>query len=160
LHVGQEQDGGDERQLAAELGISDRVRFFGSVLDISPILRAADVFLMPSTHEGFGVAACEAMGAGLPVILSDVPGLRDMRAFGPIQWIEPTVSGVSEALLYFCHMSEADRNAIGRQLSESVHCYLGLGAGAARYAAIYLDNGAPSSPSIEVEEQLPGWSGY
>lgn len=66
------------RSQATELGLSDRVEFLGHVADIQPWLVEADLFLMPSRWEGFGLAAVEAMNAGLPVIAADVPGLREV----------------------------------------------------------------------------------
>ena len=58
---------GPEREsterLAEEMGIADRVDFMGDQESISDILPAADVFLLPSQHESFGLAALEAMAA-------------------------------------------------------------------------------------------------
>lgn len=53
-------------------------RYLGFVPDVRGVLSAADVFLMPSRWEGFGLAAAEAMAAGLPVIGTNVPGLREV----------------------------------------------------------------------------------
>lgn len=68
----------DLKQLTIELGIEDKVGFCGFVHDLSDFLRQADIFLMPSLWEGFGLSAVEAMNAGLPVIASDVEGLREV----------------------------------------------------------------------------------
>ncbi len=62
---------------AAALGLGDTVRFLGAVDDVAELLAAADAFLMPSHHEGLGVAALEAMAAGLPVVASRVGGLPE-----------------------------------------------------------------------------------
>ncbi len=59
-------------------GLDIPVHFKGHVVDPTPYLRAADIFLIPSLWEGFGLAAVEAMNAGLPVIASDVSGLREV----------------------------------------------------------------------------------
>ncbi|WP_138466102.1 glycosyltransferase [Poseidonocella sp. HB161398] len=66
-----------ERQADA-LGLGDRTTFAGHVADVPALLAEADIFLMPSKWEGFGLAAAEAMNAGLPVIAADVPGLREV----------------------------------------------------------------------------------
>ena len=54
------------------------VRFEGHVTDVSPYLQEADIFLMTSLWEGFGLAAVEGMNAGLPVVASDIAGLREI----------------------------------------------------------------------------------
>ncbi len=62
---------------AASLGLGEVVRFLGPLADVAPMLAAADALVMPSHHEGLGVAALEAMAAGLPVVASRVGGLPD-----------------------------------------------------------------------------------
>lgn len=66
--------------LARELGILDRVTFAGFRDDVPRILKACDIYVHATTSDGFGMAACEAMAAGLPVIVSDVPGLAQVVA--------------------------------------------------------------------------------
>lgn len=64
--------------LAKELDISERVHLLGYREDISEILNAADVFVLPSKREGLPVSLMEAMSVGLPVICSDIRGNRDL----------------------------------------------------------------------------------
>jgi N-acetyl-alpha-D-glucosaminyl L-malate synthase BshA len=66
-----------ERQ-AEEMGISDRVDFLGDQESVADILPAADVFLLPSQHESFGLAAREAMACGVPVVGSRIGGLPEV----------------------------------------------------------------------------------
>lgn len=69
-----------ERQ-ATESGIADRVTFTGYLDERSAVhalLHRLDVFAFPSRYEGFGVAAAEAMAAGVPVLASDIPVLREV----------------------------------------------------------------------------------
>ena len=67
------------RAFVQQQGMADRVRFVGGVpaSDVINWLRLADVAVQPSEFEAFGTAAIEAMAAGLPVVASDVGGLRD-----------------------------------------------------------------------------------
>jgi glycosyltransferase involved in cell wall biosynthesis len=60
------------RRLAGELGQADRVRFIGHVDGTAKqrAFDAADCFVLPSAHENFGLAVAEALGAGLPVIVT------------------------------------------------------------------------------------------
>lgn len=62
------------KELAAELGISDRVQFLGERHDVAHLLHQSDVFLLISNWEGFPRSILEAMRAGIPVIASDVGG--------------------------------------------------------------------------------------
>lgn len=64
--------------LVEELGISDRVVFLGNRLDIPELIATTDIYVQPSIWEGFGIAALEAMAGGAAVIVSDIPGLRDV----------------------------------------------------------------------------------
>jgi glycosyltransferase involved in cell wall biosynthesis len=66
------------QELARELGVSDRVTFLGFRDDVPQVLKACDVYVHSTTSDGFGIAACEAMAVGLPVIASDVPGLAQV----------------------------------------------------------------------------------
>ncbi|HEV2171638.1 MAG TPA: glycosyltransferase family 4 protein [Candidatus Binatus sp.] len=62
----------------AIIRLRDRIKLLGRVDDTRELLWASDAFAMPSLKEGLGVAALEAMASGLPVIASNVGGLRDV----------------------------------------------------------------------------------
>lgn len=74
-------------QLARELGIQDNVRFFGKQTDFVNILSIADLFLMPSQSESFGLSALEAMACEVPVISSSVGGLPELQVHGQTGFI-------------------------------------------------------------------------
>lgn len=65
-------------KLAARYGLGDRIVFLGVRNDIPRLLAASRVGVLSSRWEGFGLAALEMMAAGLPVVASDVPGLREV----------------------------------------------------------------------------------
>ena len=65
------------RRLAIELGIEEQVTLYGFRKDIPRMLAAADCFAFPSKREGLGIAALEAMAAGIPMITSDCRGTRE-----------------------------------------------------------------------------------
>jgi glycosyltransferase involved in cell wall biosynthesis len=62
---------------ARELRLEDRVRFLGQRSDVADLLSACDVFILPSRHEGLGVAALEAMAAGRAIVATRVGGLAE-----------------------------------------------------------------------------------
>jgi glycosyltransferase involved in cell wall biosynthesis len=65
-------------QRVADANLRFNVLLPGSFDDIESILHAADVFVLPSLHEGLSVSLLEAMSAGVPVIASDIPGNREV----------------------------------------------------------------------------------
>ena len=91
-------------RLAAELGVSDRVRFLGQLPNSEAVAQAAtcDLFVMPGVEEPFGVAFVEAMAAGLPAIGSrGEGGPEDIAAAGPgMILVEPDdPAGLAAALV-------------------------------------------------------------
>ncbi|MEL1243006.1 N-acetyl-alpha-D-glucosaminyl L-malate synthase BshA [Flavobacterium sp. DGU11] len=77
---GPERAGAEE--LCEELGISDKVIFFGNSNEIDKILCFSDLFLLPSETESFGLAALEAMASGVPVISTNTGGLPEVNREG------------------------------------------------------------------------------
>lgn len=84
------------RALTRSVGIENSVRFLGWRDDLSAVYRGWDVFLIPSEHEGFGIAALEAMASGVPVIASASGGLRELVEEGLSGFLIPV--GDTEAL--------------------------------------------------------------
>lgn len=64
--------------LIDDLHLQDRVRILGLIDDVPGLLRNYDAFALASLSETFGIAAAEAMAVGLPVVLSDIPALREL----------------------------------------------------------------------------------
>jgi N-acetyl-alpha-D-glucosaminyl L-malate synthase BshA len=74
-------DGPDRSEcerLCRQLGLFEKVKFLGKQDGLVEILNSADVFLIPSQSESFGLAALEAMACGLPVVSSSVGGLPEL----------------------------------------------------------------------------------
>lgn len=69
-------------RMALELGIYDKIIFFGNSNEIESILSYSDLFLLPSETESFGLAALEAMAMGVPVISSNTGGLPEVNEDG------------------------------------------------------------------------------
>jgi glycosyltransferase involved in cell wall biosynthesis len=136
VHVGEERPDGAERRLAEALGVASRCRWLGRVEDVRAILAGADVFAMPSRYEGLGNAAVEAVAMGLPCVLADVPGLRDLRGLpGPLQWTEPTAAAVVSALeAVRARQHEA---GIAHDMHRAVQERFGIDRGGNAYAALY-----------------------
>ncbi|GAA4769862.1 MULTISPECIES: N-acetyl-alpha-D-glucosaminyl L-malate synthase BshA [Flavobacterium] len=69
-------------ELCEELGITDKVIFFGNSTEVNQILSYSDLFLLPSETESFGLAALEAMACSVPVISSNSGGLPEVNFHG------------------------------------------------------------------------------
>ena len=78
LLVGDGPDRSDCERLVRDLGLHDDVIFLGNQDGLEELLTVADIFLMPSQSESFGLSALEAMSCGLPVVSSSVGGLPEL----------------------------------------------------------------------------------
>ncbi len=85
--VGDGPDRSACEMLVRELGLHQQVKFLGKQLELVPILSAADLFLMPSQSESFGLSALEAMSCEVPVISTSVGGLPELQVHGETGYI-------------------------------------------------------------------------
>ncbi len=76
-------------RVAEELGIARRVRFLGKVEDVAQALRWADLYLLPSDVESFGLSALEALATGVPVVGTDAGGLPEVVEHGVSGFLGP-----------------------------------------------------------------------
>ena len=82
MMVGEGPEKENAEYLCEQLGIQNKVIFFGNSNEIDKILCFSDLFLLPSETESFGLAALEAMACGVPVISSNSGGLPEVNTDG------------------------------------------------------------------------------
>jgi N-acetyl-alpha-D-glucosaminyl L-malate synthase BshA len=86
-------------QEARDLGVSENVFFLGRLESVAPLLSSADLYLLPTNSESFGLSALEALACGVPVIGADVGGLPEVVRHGETGFLcEPgDVDGMARA---------------------------------------------------------------
>lgn len=105
------------QQRVKTAGLQAHVHFLGWRTDTPDLLRASDIFVLPSRWEGMPLAILEAMGTGLPAVVSDIPGNRHLVDHG------------QQGLLFPMGDSTALADALGKLLVEpELHTRLGKNA--------------------------------
>ena len=114
----------DLRTLCAEFGVTGQVRFLGFRRDVPDLLRSADAFILPSTHEGLPLSVLEAQACRVPVIGSDIPGMLEVITDGQTGFVVPAddPSGYADKLEKLSHdhalrarITDAAWNQVTRQ---------------------------------------------
>ncbi|MBJ6368858.1 N-acetyl-alpha-D-glucosaminyl L-malate synthase BshA [Snuella sedimenti] len=122
-----------------ELGITDKVVFFGRSNEIDKILCFSDLFLLPSKTESFGLAALEAMASGVPVISSNTGGIPEVNIHGVSGYLSNVgdVEDMTKNALYILsdeeHLKQFKDNARKESLKFDLHKIV------PQYEAIYED---------------------
>ena len=82
---------------AQDLGIASRVHFLGARRDLGDLLAAMDVFVMPSLWEGLPLSMILAMGAAMPVVVTEVAGIPEIVVDGESGWLVPAGNSLALA---------------------------------------------------------------
>lgn len=128
---------GPDRQRAErqcrELGICDHVRFLGKQEQVEEVLSIADLFLIPSGSETFGLAALEAMSCSVPVISSNIGGLPEVNIDGETGYLcdlddvecmaEKAVNILSDKKLHKKMSKNARKNAEKFEMGKIIRIY-------------------------------------
>jgi N-acetyl-alpha-D-glucosaminyl L-malate synthase BshA len=128
LMVGDGPEVGAAEQLAAEIEVSHAVDFLGSQLRVDQILPSADVLLLPSEMESFGLVALEGMACGVPAVATRTGGVPELISDGVDGFLDPVgdipgqakrvVRLLSDSQLYE-KMSAAARNTAKEKFDTS-----------------------------------------
>ena len=101
LFVGDGPERPGAENLCRDLGLSDDMRFVGRQEQMEEILAIADLFLLTSEYESFGLAALEAMAAGVPVVSTNAGGLPEIAVEGVTGYLGNVgdIEGMSESAI-------------------------------------------------------------
>jgi len=138
LMLGEGPERASAQALARRLGVQDRVRFLGTQERVEELAGIADVFLLPSELESFGLSALEAMACGVPVVGSDAGGLPELVAHGETGFLLPVgdIEGMSARVLEILK-DDATRRRMGRLARERAEAHFGSDAIVSRYERFY-----------------------
>jgi glycosyltransferase involved in cell wall biosynthesis len=102
------------RGMSEQLGLSSRVHFTGQVTDVQPILEGAGLLTLPSDTEGFPLVIMEAMASGVPCVVTDVGGNREIVIHGKTGMVVPpgNAERLAEAI-EFLLTHEEERKKMG-----------------------------------------------
>ncbi|SDK79247.1 Glycosyltransferase involved in cell wall bisynthesis [Franzmannia pantelleriensis] len=99
----------------ARAGLAEHVHFLGWRSDTPELLRASDMFVLPSRWEGMPLAILEAMATGLAVVVSDIPGNRHLVSHADHGVLFPAGDHVALGKALQCLLAQQDRrHALGR----------------------------------------------
>jgi glycosyltransferase involved in cell wall biosynthesis len=128
---------GELEGLATDLGVRERVHFLGTRTDVASLLSTACVYVQSSVIEGFGIAVAEAMAAGMPVIVSDIPSLRDVVGDAGLRFTPGAHAELAEALNRV--FSDANlQNEMGTRARAGAARF-SISRAAEQYASLYED---------------------
>lgn len=152
LVVGEGPDAGVMHSEAVRLGVADTISFVGATAHVGPYFAQADLLLLPSACESFGMAALEAMAAGVPVVGTRVGGLTGVVADGvcgrllPVGDLDGMAAAACELLMQH-RLAEAYGDA-GRRLARERYAPDGV---IAAYRALYDESRARRATRLPSE---------
>lgn len=138
IFIGEGPELGVVRRMVAEKGLTSDVCFLGKQEDVAEVLSLADVMLLPSEKESFGLVALEAMACGVPVVATVAGGLPEVVLDGVTGYLLPIgdVAGMAKKTIRLLQNEELyhdfSRNSIERSCETFCHDTI-----ASQYEALY-----------------------
>lgn len=133
------QHGADVRRLVHENGLGDEVTFVGEVGDDEKwaLYGAADLFILPTLSENFGIVVAEALAAGTPVLTTHEAPWRALEEEGCGWWVEPGTATIGRALAEATALPAGALQVMGERGRAYVETHLSWGRSAREHLALY-----------------------
>ncbi len=148
---------GEERprieKTIASLNLQTRVTLHGAITRPHEALAVIDVLVLPSAAEGFGLVLIEAMAAGVPVVATDVPGVRDVVRNGQTGLLVPVASPakLAEAIQRIC-IDPALRNRLLATARQDVRSRFSWERILPEYQRLFPDSGHASFQALPTQD--------
>ncbi|RXR33074.1 glycosyltransferase family 1 protein [Flavobacterium piscinae] len=127
------------KKLVVELKLEEQVKFLGKYNDVRPFQNESDLYIISSQREGLPVALLEAMSMRLPVLGSDIPGIRYvLNDFEDLLFEQGNYKQLADKIIYFYKMSIQERNVIGQKMRKHCEDYFSLKKFIERHEELYL----------------------
>ncbi|KPJ60530.1 MAG: hypothetical protein AMJ46_05845 [Latescibacteria bacterium DG_63] len=125
-------------KLCAQLGIGDDVLFLGNQECIERILPVADLLLLPSEHESFGLVCLEAMSCAVPVVATNVGGVKEVVEHGKTGFLHDPYDVESMAASSLQLLRDSDkRKAFGQEARRTAIEQFEMSSVVKRYVELY-----------------------
>lgn len=136
-------------EMVANLGLSPRVRFLGIREDIPQLMSAADVFLLSSVGEGFGLVVAEAMSCECVVVATDSGGVREV--LGDAGYLVPSrdPAALANAIVAAAGLSPDEAAELGKRARQRVVERYSFDRAVDKWQALYADLMKGASPRIQ-----------
>jgi glycosyltransferase involved in cell wall biosynthesis len=131
---------GSLEELAVQLGLFNRVRFLGNRCDVADLMSAADVFVLSSAWEGFGLVVAEAMACERVVVATDCGGVREVLGEAGYLVKPKDANYLAQALRTALQLSPAQSAAIGYAARQRVLDLYARDAVVEKWLRLYVSN--------------------
>lgn len=142
------------RDLAKKLGVDCKVQFLGFCTNVPELMRASDIQIFPSRHEGLGNVILEGWQQGLPVVGTDIPGVNELIQDGVNGYLAPLtdMKAFGDAVLRLAE-NPTLRSRLGEAGRERVRDFL-VGPMAERTMTLYEEILRRKGVPLEQREYL------
>lgn len=136
LHVGHGEQEAEEKEYAKSNELDNKICFVGHD-DPVVYLQAADLFVMPSRYEGFGIAGLEAIATGIKALFTEVPGVSDFKkaGFDNLNYCRLNDEDIAEAMKHIVRGGQAENSV---KQAEAARKQFGIQTGVDLYQEVYL----------------------